>query len=219
MRSFFLCILCFFTALSLAGQATAATLAAPESRQLVLVTVPDANGHAAIVTGLSLTQNGWKTELAPMPARIGKKGLAAPGAKREGDGKSPCGTYALGTVFGRSPTPPAHATMPYRQATKQDFWIDAPESPLYNTWVHGEKPQISHENLLLESGQYDLAIVVEYNTQPVVKDMGSAIFLHIWSDAQTPTAGCVALEKQHVENIIRWLDPKKAPEIRLELKK
>lgn len=189
--------------------------AAAAARQIVLVTVPDARKHAATLRGLTRTDGGWKTTLAPMPARIGERGLAAPGQKREGDLKTPSGRFALATAFGRAPSPPSGCALPYRQATERDFWVDAPHSPAYNTWVHGSKPPVSAETLLREDGLYDYALVVEYNIRPVVPGKGSAIFLHIWRTDATPTAGCVAVSRSDILRLLRWLRPDAAPELHI----
>ena len=50
-----------------------------------------------------------------------------------------------------------------------------------------------------------------YNTYPVEKSKGSCIFLHIWKDALTGTAGCTAMERRNLERIVGWLAPAKNP--------
>lgn len=186
----------------------------PKSQQVLLVEVQDPSDSAATVTGLALGGNGWQVELPPMPARIGRNGLAAKNSKREGDGKSPSGQYLIGTAFGSAPDLPAGAKLPYRRVTEQDFWVDDACSPDYNTWVSGAEPAVSHENLLIPL--YEHALLVEYNTSPVVPGLGSAIFVHIWRDQDTPTSGCVALAKENLEKVLTWLDPEKLPTIKLK---
>jgi len=45
-------------------------------------------------------RNGkWQAIAQPMQAGIGRKGFAAPGAKREGDNHSPTGFFRLGQLF------------------------------------------------------------------------------------------------------------------------
>ena len=36
---------------------------------------------------------------------------------------------------------------------------------------------------------YKYGIIIEYNTNPVIKGNGSAIFMHIWKGENVPTAG------------------------------
>ncbi len=192
------------------------------STQLLLVSVPDANRSEAVVAGYVKTPNAnvWRKTLSDAPALIGRSGLAAPDEKREGDGKSPSGEFPLGFAFGRAENAPDGVSIPYRQATENDYWIDDPKSPDYNTWVRGEKPTVSCERLRLGDGPkarcYDWSLVVEYNFDPIVPGAGSAIFLHVWADPTTATSGCVALSTEDVVKILRWLDPNAKPRIRIE---
>lgn len=198
-----------------------------EATQLLLVAVADAARGEAVVAGYVKATDAnadgksvWKKDLADAPATIGRNGLAAPGEKREGDGKTPSGEFPLGFAFGRAVNAPNGVAIPYRQATENDYWIDDPKSPNYNAWITGEKPSVSCERLRLGDGPrarcYDWAVVVEYNFAPIVPGAGSAIFLHVWADPTTPTSGCVALSAENVLNILRWLDPDKKPRIRIE---
>ena len=43
--------------------------------------------------------------------------------------------------------------------------------------------------------KYDVLIVINYNTNPVRKGKGSAIFLHLTKN-YLPTAGCIAMKKK-----------------------
>jgi L,D-peptidoglycan transpeptidase YkuD (ErfK/YbiS/YcfS/YnhG family) len=52
-------------------------------------------------------------------------------------------------------------------------------------------------------------MVIEYNTQPVVKGKGSAIFFHLADEKYTPTSGCVAIPEKNMLDYLQWLDPKK----------
>ncbi len=42
---------------------------------------------------------------------------------------------------------------------------------------------------------YDALIVLNYNMKPIIKNKGSAIFIHIANKRFKPTEGCVALKK------------------------
>jgi L,D-peptidoglycan transpeptidase YkuD (ErfK/YbiS/YcfS/YnhG family) len=52
-------------------------------------------------------------------------------------------------------------------------------------------------------------MVIEYNTKPVVKGKGSAIFFHLSDEKHTPTSGCVAIEENDMLNYLQWLMPNK----------
>jgi D-alanyl-D-alanine dipeptidase len=44
-----------------------------------------------------------------------------------------------------------------------------------------------------------------------VKGRGSCIFLHIWTGADSHTAGCTAFDEGKLRDVIVWLDPKRQP--------
>lgn len=157
---------------------------------------------------------GWTQVINPVQAVIGRKGLAPRGEKREGDGRTPSGTFALRRAFGYEKGVPTG--LDYRVVTEKDFWIDAPASPFYNQWVTGDIPEVSHEMLRRQDDLYKYAIVIEYNTDPVVPGMGSAIFMHVWRAANKPTAGCVAMAETDLLRLLQWLDAHQNPFILLK---
>jgi L,D-peptidoglycan transpeptidase YkuD (ErfK/YbiS/YcfS/YnhG family) len=38
-------------------------------------------------------------------------------------------------------------------------------------------------------------MVLNYNTKPIIKNKGSAIFIHVANNNYKPTAGCVGIKK------------------------
>jgi L,D-peptidoglycan transpeptidase YkuD (ErfK/YbiS/YcfS/YnhG family) len=160
----------------------------------------------------------WEWVSKPMKASIGKNGFALPGEKREGDGKTPSGIFSLKHTFGYDKT--VETKMPYRQATEEDLWVDDPNAPDYNQWVkQGETNATSYEKMKREDDQYKYGIVIEYNTDPVIKGHGSAIFFHVWKGKGFPTAGCVAVSEEDMIKIFEWLDPNAFPLIIMGIKK
>jgi L,D-peptidoglycan transpeptidase YkuD (ErfK/YbiS/YcfS/YnhG family) len=127
------------------------------------------------------------------PAAVGRTGVTA--SKREGDGATPVGTYPLVCGFYRAdrmPTPRSSLAM--RALSPRDAWVDDPADHNYNRLV--SLPYPAHtEQMWLEDAVYDLLVVIGYNMDPVVPGAGSAIFLHIARPDFTPTAGCIAVEK------------------------
>jgi len=138
---------------------------------------------------------------------LGRSGIVASAQKREGDGATPAGFYRLGQLFSYESS--IESRIPFIQVNKDDKWIDDSTSPDYNTYVRGATQAKSYENLLLASIDYKYCMVIEYNTSPVIKGKGSAIFFHVTSDQYPPTAGCVAVKEQDMLRILAWLDPKK----------
>lgn len=181
-----------------------------DSSQCLLVVNDDAASPFATVHALERQRDGWRSVFTPMDAMIGKNGFAPPGEKREGDGRTPSGVFRLGTTFGYGPS--ADTRMPYRQATAEDIWVDDPGADDYNRWVKkGHTKAASYEFMRREDPLYRYGLVIEYNTNPVVRGHGSAIFFHVWRNRGEPTQGCVALSESDMLKILRWLDPAAKP--------
>lgn len=159
-----------------------------------------------------LTDGTWTKNQGPFACVFGKNGLTVD--KREGDGKSPVGMYELGHAFTKYPR---DVVWPSQVLTPNDFWVDDVGHPLYNQYVdlsQVEKTWTSDENLLRPDDQlYDIVIVVEYNTKPVVAGMGSAIFFHVWRSPEKGTAGCTAVAPENAEAVLAWLDPSAHPQL------
>ena len=179
------------------------------------VIVVEATGKVtARVSGWERNDSGWTQVINPVKAVIGRNGLAPADEKREGDGRTPSGVFALRRAFGYEEK--VATGLAYQRVTERDFWIDAPDSLQYNQWVAGDVPRVSHEVLRRSDGLYKYAIVIEYNTDPVVPAMGSAIFLHVWRAANKPTAGCVAVAETDILRLLQWLDKRQNPVILLK---
>ena len=57
-----------------------------------------------------------------------------------------------------------------------------------------------------EDGLYDLVVILGHNDAPVIPGHGSAIFLHVMSPEGLPTAGCVALTRDHLLSVLAAVD-------------
>lgn len=181
------------------------------TKQVLLVYNETPEESKAILLAFEKTEKGWQQSFDPIPAGIGRNGFAAEGEKREGDGKSPSGLFDLGQLFTYEKV--VNTKMPFTQSTTDDKWIDDPESPDYNKHIRGETDAKSFENLLLESDYYKYCIVIEYNTNPIEKGKGSAIFFHLNGKKYESTAGCVAISEKDMLAVLKWLDPVKNPMI------
>lgn len=181
--------------------------------QAVMVEAVDGSVTAR-VSGWEREGAGWRLVSGPVPAVIGRNGLAPEGEKREGDGRTPSGVFALRRAFGYGDG--VQTGLDYRVVGEKDFWVDAPASPFYNQWVTGDVPEVSHEVLRRQDELYEYALVIEYNTDPVVAGMGSAIFMHLWRGADQPTAGCVAMARGDLLALLRWLDAGRNPVISIQ---
>ena len=181
-----------------------------DSSQALIVTNRCSSATLVNVFKLEKKDSQWKIIQEPIDGVIGKNGFAAPGEKREGDGKSPSGIFSLETAFGYSQS--IQTKMPYRQAQADDLWIDDVNSVDYNRWVKkGDTNALSYERMRRDDNLYKYGFVIDYNTAPVIKGHGSAIFFHIWRGKDIPTEGCVAVSEENIIKILDWLDPQARP--------
>lgn len=178
-------------------------------RQLITVRAASRTTTYATLRAYRRSHGRWVRVFGPWTARVGYNGIARPGRKREGDGKTPSGSYGFSFFFGVDRNP--RVAFPYRHAYAYDYWDDDPASPRYNEWVNarraspGANPEPMHN-----TPAYDYAAVIAYNTARV-PGRGSAIFLHVGTG--TDTAGCVSLPKRRLLKILRWLRPADNPRI------
>ena len=181
------------------------------SEQLLVVYNYQPENYSAVLVALERKDRNWVVKDNPVEAGIGKNGFAPPLNKLEGDGKSPTGIFRLGKLFTYEKQ--VNTLLEYQQTTKEDKWIDDPNSKDYNTFIRGSTNAKSYENLLLKSDAYKYCMVIEYNTNPVIKGKGSAIFFHLGIKKPYFTAGCVAINENNMKLIVNWLDPKRNPTI------
>lgn len=180
--------------------------------QVVIVTTPKIKSRTAVVT-LYQKQNGqWKKAYGDMHGLVGKNGISS--VKKEGDGKTPKGVFSLTTSFGTDPMPTG-TKIPYKRVNKNFYWVDDVKSKDYNKMIYyrGNPNNKWNSYERLTHRLYSHAIVVNYNTNPIVKGKGSAIFLHTRDGSTKYTLGCVAMYKGHVKMLLQKLDPKLKPHI------
>ncbi|MGV8056755.1 MAG: L,D-transpeptidase [Smithellaceae bacterium] len=181
-----------------------------KSSQILLVTNDCASCITAKIVALEKKDGKWKKKGESFNGVIGKNGFANPGEKREGDGKTPSGIFSLKLTFGYNES--IQTKMPYKQTLPDDLWIDDVNAADYNRWVKKSKTRaLSFEQMKRDDNLYKYGIVIEYNTNPVIKSHGSAIFLHVWRGENAATAGCVAVSENNIVRILGWLDPQALP--------
>jgi len=181
-------------------------------KQILVVFNKTPEQDKAILVPIEKRNNTWQVISNPMSAGIGRKGFAAPHAKREGDQKSPSGFFRLGQLFCYEKE--VNTQIPFIQTTTEDKWIDDPDSPDYNRHIRGATNAKSYENLLLKGNDYRYCMAIEYNMHPIAKGMGSAIFLHL-SEGKTinSSSGCVVLLQKDMESLLYWMNPELKPSI------
>ena len=135
---------------------------------------------------------------------IGKAGFSSD--KREGDGATPLGRFALRECWYRADRlPMPKSGLPLKVIDETDGWCDDPESPAYNK--HVKLPySFSHEELWRKDHRYDLIVPLGYNDGPILPGKGSAIFMHIAAPDYAGTEGCVALEQGDLLEVLTDCD-------------
>ncbi len=194
-----------------AAQVSGTRLAAG-GQQLITVTATSHAATTATLTGYRRQGTRWVRVLGPWTARVGYNGIARPGRKREGDGRTPSGTYGFEFFFGVRRDP--GVSFPFRHAYSYDVWDDDPSSDRYNEWVDTRHEDAGrHPEPLHQLPAYAYAAVIAYNTARV-PGLGSAIFLHVGTGGAT--AGCVSLPAAELLKVLRWLDPRRSPRITIK---
>jgi len=180
-------------------------------RQLITVEAESRSTTVATFWAYRIIHGRSVSVLGPWTARVGYNGIALPGRKREGDGRTPSGTYGFSFFFGVRPDD--GFLFPFRHAYRDDFWDDDPASSRYNEWVNARKhdPGLRPEPMH-QLPAYEYAAVITYNARRV-PGLGSAIFLHVGTG--TATAGCVSLPRSELLRVLRWLRPRDHPRIRI----
>ncbi len=180
--------------------------------QLLVVFNETPEQNSAVLVAMEKKNKQWRVISPPVQAGIGRKGFAAPNAKREGDEQSPTGLFRLGQLFCYDKV--VNTRMPYIQTTSEDKWIDDPSSADYNRYIRGETTAKSYENLKINSDEYKYCMAIEYNMHPVVRGLGSAIFLHLsMGDRPNSSSGCVVITKSDMEGLLKWMNPELNPSI------
>lgn len=123
---------------------------------------------------------------------LGKGGITRD--KKEGDGATPVGRFALRRVLYRADRfdAPQTGLADVTALDPADGWCDAPADANYNRPVR-HPYAASAETLWRDDGLYDVIVVLGHNDDPPLPGAGSAIFLHVARPDYGPTEGCVAL--------------------------
>ena len=133
----------------------------------------------------------WDTR--DWPCAIGKGGVMPEAEKREGDGATPLGCFALRRVLFRPDRVGAPETaLSTAPLGPEDGWCDDPAHADYNRPVRLPFAA-GHERLWRDDEIYDVIVILGHNDDPPVPARGSAIFLHAARADYAPTLGCVAL--------------------------
>lgn len=199
-----------------------------DSRQLLVTVVPNWNSVNGVMQRYDreTPTDEWIPMGESIAMVVGRNGMAwgrglhpiPPNAayeKKEGDGKSPAGVFPISHAFGiESAEKLKTIHIPYLQLTSSIECVDDPTSAHYNQIVDANSVPNdwnSSEKMREYTQLYRLGLVVDHNTNPIEKGCGSCIFIHIWKDRESGTAGCTAMKESDLLKVLYWIDREKNP--------
>ena len=176
--------------------------AAKSAKQLFVVAVYEHT--TAWVSMHEKDENGkWKM-LMSTPGFIGKEGL---GKTKEGDAKTPVGTFHFNKAFGIDDDP--GCAMEYTKVDNDTYW-SGDNNINYNQMVSiKDYPDLNKEDsehIVDYQYQYRYCLNISYNEEGT-PGKGSAIFLHCFGDRKPYTGGCVALPEEQMYFVMQHVSP------------
>ena len=136
---------------------------------------------------------------------FGKSGIKL--KKIEGDNATPKGTFSLGKIYYRKDRiKNIQSKLSKKKIIRGMGWCHNINSKKYNQEIKFLN-YLETENLFRKDYKYDIFIVINYNTNPVKRRRGSAIFLHLTKNYR-PTKGCIAITKKNLIYLIKKINKK-----------
>ena len=137
---------------------------------------------------------------------IGKGGIG--NKRKEGDLITPKGRYKIKFILYRKDKIKKVKSKIKRIVIKKNMgWCNDPKSRKYNQLI--KLPTVyKHEKLFRKDNIYNIILVLNFNMNPIIRDKGSAIFIHVARRNYKKTEGCVALKKTHLLKIVKDLTKK-----------
>ncbi len=186
-----------------------------KSKQLVIVTVNHPKSSQATMQLLArpTLHSDWRYVGKPFSVVIGKNGSTK--NKKEGDNKTPEGLFTIYSAFGISKMGRKLTKMPYRIITPNIVCVDDKNSQFYNQIVNKKRilksDWRSGERMFNYKKAYRFGLRIGNNMRPIVSGKGSCVFMHVWKSKIHPTAGCIAMSKRHIKQLLKWLNPESHP--------
>ena len=143
-----------------------------------------------------ISYNNYKAKCA-----VGKRGISI--KKKEGDFITPKGTFKIREIFYRKDRVQNLITRIKKTVIRKNMgWCDDPKSKKYNKLIYFPFKH-SAEKLYRRENIYDIILVLNFNMNPVKKNKGSAIFIHVAKKNFQPTQGCIALDKSELIKMVK----------------
>ena len=119
-----------------------------------------------------LTYDQYKVKCA-----VGKRGIGL--KKKEGDLITPIGQYKIKYILYRKDRIKKIQSRLRKIIIKKNMgWCDDPNSKKYNKLINLPFKD-SNEKLFKRENIYDIILVLNFNMNPIKKNKGSAIFIHV----------------------------------------
>ena len=147
-----------------------------------------------------LTFNNYKAKCS-----VGKRGIGL--KRKEGDLITPKGKYKIKYIMYRKDRVKIQSKIKKIIIKKEMGWCDDPNSRNYNKIIKLPS-SYKYEKLYKKENIYDIIVVLNYNMDPIVKNKGSAIFIHVAKKNYKKTEGCIAVKKAHLLKIAKDLKKK-----------
>ena len=152
-----------------------------------------------IIKNKKLFFNNYKVKCS-----IGKRGIG--NKKKEGDNVTPRGKFKISYLLYRKDRVSKLKTKISKLAIQRNMgWCDDQTSKQYNKLIRFPF-KFSAEKIHRSDNIYDIILVLNFNCNPVRKNKGSAIFIHIAKKNYKNTQGCVAVNKRDLRNIIKQIN-------------
>ena len=169
-----------------------------------LLFVKYTGGSKAKVILYNKDNGKWKKILS-CSGEVGKNGIDK---QREGDKKTPVGTFGFNAAFGIADDP--GCAIPYHKVTDNDYWSgDTRTGYRYNEMVDiNDYPDLNKsasEHLIDYTKAYQYCLNINYNEE-CIANAGSAIFLHCIGNNDY-TMGCVAIPQVDMMYVMQHVDP------------
>jgi len=137
---------------------------------------------------------------------IGKRGIGR--KKKEGDQITPIGKFKIRSILYRKDRVSNLKSKISKQAINKSMgWCDDSKSKDYNKLIKFPF-KYRAEKLYRIDNIYDIILVLNYNINPIRKNKGSAIFIHIAKKNYKSTSGCIAVSKKDLKKIVKNINKK-----------
>lgn len=174
---------------------------ANETDKIIIVTANSSSSSTGTLRYFKKSSGTWK-EVICTAAQLGKNGI---NKTKEGDKKTPTGLYHFTKLLGIASSPGTQ--MSYTKINKSMYWCGSKK--YYNQFIDESKQthNCNHNNdehLIDYTTCYQYVAALDYNSS-CIYNKGSAIFLHCNGNSGY-TAGCIAISKSYMKQIIKEID-------------